>query len=907
MSSALPKSALSLTNMSGGPVLRGKIRTPQGLRDAFAEYFAAQGHAVVPSSSLVATGDPTILFANSGMVQFKDVFAGTEKRPYKRALSCQKCLRVSGKHNDFEQIGRTARHHTFFEMLGNFSFGDYFKRDAIRYAWQFLTEVIGLPKSLLWVSVHENDNEARHLWSEMTDVPPERIIGLGDDSNLWAMGDRGPWGYCSEIFCYIGEFPDKQSNEEFLKDDGTYLEIWNLVFMQFYRHADGSVTNLPLQCIDTGMGLERLASVVQGVPSNFDTDDLRGIIGVVERLTGIVYEGLTYDKAKASSSEQFERDVAMRVIADHSRASAFMIADGVAPGNEGESYVLRRLIRRAIRFGTELTFKNGPFMADTVAHVIASMGQAYPQLVQERDRILTLVHQEEERFRSTLDNGVALLDQALEGKSIGFRLAGDLAFKLYDTFGFPVDLTRDVLVQRGMTLDEDGFNTALDLQRERSRAVGMGGAAEDLAGFFAQVGDPGLTKFVGYTELEVESAITLIGPIGSDGLQPIFVEATPFYAEMGGQVGDSGTIKIAGDVYTVVTTKKIGAGAFAHFVEVGSGNNPPLAESLRGTVVKLVVDRERRIAIARHHSATHLLNGALRKILGGHVLQRGSFVNETRLRFDFSHDEAIPVELLTEIESVVNKEVQSNYTVVTEEMEITTAKSRGAVATFGEKYGDVVRVVEIGPSSVELCGGTHVAAAGEIGCFVLQSEGSVSAGVRRIEGVVGQSGVAALQELQTTTRDLCGLLKSSSTTLVSKVEGLLNENKSLQKEVRVREQQIAKLFGRSLKNETQLTGNGTRFHASIVDTSSKDLLLDIASELVASIGSGVVVVCSKELQAIAVKVSKDLSGKIHAGNLVQKLSEITGGKGGGRPDSAFLGGADAETFGVALEQVGSLF
>jgi alanyl-tRNA synthetase len=882
---------------------RGKIQSLQGLRSAFCEYFVSKGHTSVSSSSLIATGDPSLLFVNSGMVQFKNVFAGHEKRLYNRAVTCQKCLRVSGKHNDFENIGKTARHHTFFEMLGNFSFGDYFKQDAIKYAWEFLTEIIGLPKSLLWVSVHERDEEARILWQKNTDILPERIVKLGDASNLWAMGDQGPWGYCSEIFCYIGQAPDEQNIDEFMKDDGTYLEIWNLVFMEFFRHANGEITKLPLQCIDTGMGLERLASVVQGVQSNFDTEDLRSIIRLLEDMTGIQYDGSSFCREESSSESKYDTDVAMRVIADHSRAVAFLIADGIVPGNEGENYVLRRLLRRAIRFGAELNLSE-PFMKHTVRQVIHSMGESYPELHQHKEKILALVDQEEARFRVTLDHGISLLNEALVGKASGYTLPGDIAFKLYDTFGFPVDLTRDVLFQLGMFLDDEGYAKSLEAQRERSR-VGSSSFFGDGLSQIVSSKDCGSSRFTGYDSLEEQAKIVAVLPPGADNLQPLFVTDTPFYAEMGGQIGDSGTVTIGGINYPVVTTRKIDTGAFAHFINLSQGL-PPLDARQEGESVILRVDAVSRQRICVHHSATHILNSVLRKVLGSHVIQRGSYVADGGLRFDFSHSSAVSHSDIKNIENIINEEIRSNHPVVTQELTLDAAKALGAIATFGEKYGEIVRVVQIG-QSIELCGGTHVKSSGEIGFFMIESEGSVSAGVRRIEGKAGKAGILAFQESHNILHDLSGVFKTSAKQLTNKVEALVTENKLLIKELKARDSLIARLVAKDLAMNpsvvsTSATGN-IKLVAANVEITSKELMLDIASEVLTIVGSGVVVVASKQLGAVVIKVSKSLTSYVSANELVKSLAPILGGKGGGKPDSAFIGGVEPNCIDEALTKI----
>jgi alanyl-tRNA synthetase len=862
------------------------ITSVDQLRKLFVEYFESQGHTVVESAPLLAKNDPTLLFVNSGMVPFKDVFAGRETRPYSRAISCQKCLRVSGKHNDFEQIGQTRRHHTFFEMLGNFSLGDYFKEDAIKFAWTFLTEKVGLPRTHLWVSVHKSDDEAKVLWQKVAGVESERIIDLGDDTNLWAMGDVGPWGYCSEIFMYIGDNPQAQSREEFLKDDGTYLEVWNLVFMQYFRDSSGQDTLLPKPCIDTGMGLERLASVVVGAKSNYDTPDFQVIISKIEQLAKVSYRGDRYEVPAAEADQAYRQDVAMRVIADHTRAASFLIADGVAPGNEGASYVLRRLIRRAIRYGQELRL-DSLFMHEVAETVIAQMGTAYPELKSARSMISELLRAEEERFRLTLKNGLELLRAEIERYRTEKIFPGQIAFQLYDTFGFPLDLTQDVLKEEGMSLEKAGFDAAMEQQRERSRSaaqhgpelmLGTGGASEP-------------TQFVGYAELESTGTLLQVSPL-KDGKMALIFDRTPFYAEMGGQIGDSGQIELGDVRFAVETTQKLEDGRFAHCGVVLQGD---LEQSSVGSEARLTVDLARRHKIATHHSATHLLNAALRTVLGDHVIQRGSFVSDSRLRFDFSHFRSVSHPEMREITQFMNEQIRSNYAVTTIEMPIEEAKHRGALATFGEKYGETVRVVQIGPRSVELCGGTHVQRSGDIGIQLVVSEGSVSSGIRRIEVVAGSSALDEIELRKEIMEKLGTNLKTGVEELPDKVASLLAEVKKLQKDLRQREEKLAASVVRSLVVDAQLLPNSVKVVVATVDADSREFLLDVAAGVINMLGAeSIAVVGSSTMQSYVVKIGKTLLAQYHAGEIVEHLVASAGGKGGGRPDSAFWGGIPQE-------------
>ncbi len=767
------------------------------VRAAFIDYFTQSSHVVVPSSNLVLQNDPTLLFANSGMVQFKETFAGTETRSYTRAVSVQKCLRVSGKHNDLDDVGRTRRHHTFFEMLGNFSFGDYFKEDAIKFGWEFVTKILNLPKSKLWVTVHESDDEAERLWASVTDIAPQRIVRLGDKSNLWSMGEVGPWGYSSEIFYYQGDDVADQSLDEFLKDDGTYLEIWNLVFMQYYRDAEGITTTLPRPCIDTGMGLERVAAILEGKKATYDTASFQLLIRKVEALSGRTYVGSCYKGEPLVDS--YDTDVSMRVVADHVRAAAFLITDGVAPGNEGHSYVLRRILRRAIRHGLKLGIDE-PFMSDMAAVLIEDMGIAYPELITKSRLIRELVAQEEEQFRRTLRGGLQLLSRWMDDHASVFVIDGEVAFQLYDTFGFPLDLTQDIAEEHGLSVDVEHFNGQMALQRQRSR----GAAAQKGSVKGKEATDLGVSasRFVGYGNLENESVVTFAGPVG-DGRWGIAVEETPFYAEMGGQVGDSGLILVGDSEFSVVDTVRRGAGII-HVIE-----SAIVGADIHGKVGVLRVNEDRRRAIEQHHSATHLFHYALRKVLGVHVAQRGSLVTPHRLRFDFSHFKALGSEELYEVVSLVNQRIRENAPVEVEELPYDKAISRGALAFFGDKYGDTVRVVSIGTNSVELCGGTHTHRSGDIGGAVILTEGSIASGVRRIEAVVGDAAVKAIWDQNMLIQQVSGVVKGNESNLLEKVNQTVGAVREIKGELKQLQNHLVLHLTNSLLSSAHSEGTGT--------------------------------------------------------------------------------------------------
>ena len=852
------------------------------LRTAFLEFFKGHGHAVVPSSSLVPGNDPTLLFTNAGMVQFKDVFLGKESRSYSRAASSQRCVRAGGKHNDLENVGYTARHHTFFEMLGNFSFGDYFKREAIRYAWDFITGTLGIPPERLWVTVYEEDDGAAEIWLKEIGVDPARFTRMGMKSNFWAMGDTGPCGPCTEIFYDHGPGieggPPGSPNE----DGDRYVEIWNLVFMQYDRSADGTMTPLPKPSVDTGMGLERIAAVMQGVHSNYEIDLFQQLIVSAAEVTG------TADRQSTS----------LRVIADHIRASAFLIADGVLPSNEGRGYVLRRIIRRAIRHGFMLGQRE-PFFHKIVATLDQEMGDAYPELRAQRTHIERVLKQEEERFAETLAQGMALLDGAI-GKLSGQQIPGETVFRLYDTFGFPVDLTNDIARERGLTIDEAGFEAAMEEQRTRARAASKFGV--DLR---AGVTIEGETAFIGY-EHECSSGRIVALFRGQEPVQAlsageegqVVLDATPFYAESGGQVGDRGTL-VAGDARFVVTdTRKLGK-SHVHVGRLESG-------ALRvGVAVEAVVDHALRQATRLNHSATHLLHAALRQVLGTHVTQKGSLVAPDRLRFDFSHYSAVTPDELAEIERLVNAEIRANAAAETRLMKFDDAVAAGAMALFGEKYDDDVRVLRIGDFSTELCGGTHVSRAGDIGLFKIVSEGGVAAGVRRIEAVTGQGAFDHVLQTEHRLRDVAGLVRGSRDDVEEKVRQLLERSRRLEKEVAQLKDKLASGQGRDVAAEAATVG-GLKVVATIIEGADAAALRNAVDQLKSRLGSAVIVLGSADADGkvtLIAGVTADATSRVKAGELVNFVAQQVGGRGGGRPDLAQAGGTQAAQLPAAMQSV----
>ncbi|WP_131076693.1 alanine--tRNA ligase [Klebsiella quasipneumoniae] len=860
------------------------------IRQAFLDFFHSKGHQVVASSSLVPHNDPTLLFTNAGMNQFKDVFLGLDKRNYSRATTAQRCVRAGGKHNDLENVGYTARHHTFFEMLGNFSFGDYFKQDAIKYAWELLTgeNWFALPKEKLWVTVYETDDEAYDIWANEVGVPRERIIRIGDNKgapfasdNFWQMGDTGPCGPCTEIFFDHGDHiwgGPPGSPEE---DGDRYIEIWNIVFMQFNRQADGTMEPLPKPSVDTGMGLERIAAVLQHVNSNYDIDLFRDLIASVAKVTGAT------DLTNKS----------LRVIADHIRSCAFLIADGVIPSNENRGYVLRRIIRRAIRHGNMLGAKD-TFFWKLVAPLIAVMGSAGEELKQQQAQVEQVLKTEEEQFARTLERGLALLDEELS-KLKGDTLDGETAFRLYDTYGFPVDLTADVCRERNIKVDEAGFEAAMEEQRRRAReSSGFG------ADYNAMIRVDGASEFKGYDHLELNGKVTALFIDGkavdsvSAGQEAVVIlDQTPFYAESGGQVGDKGELKGAGFSFAVSDTQKYGQ-AIGHIGKVASG-------SLKvGDAVQADVDEARRQRIRLNHSATHLMHAALRQVLGTHVAQKGSLVNDKALRFDFSHFEAMKPEEIRAVEDLVNAQIRRNLAIETNIMDIDAARASGAMALFGEKYDDRVRVLRMGDFSTELCGGTHAARTGDIGLFRITSESGTAAGVRRIEAVTGEGAMAMLHAQSDQLSDIAQLLKGDSHNLGEKVRAALERTRQLEKELQQLKEQAAAQESANLSSKAEEI-NGVKLLVSELAGVEPKMLRTMVDDLKNQLGSTVVVlatVADGKVSLIA-GVSKDVTDRVKAGELVGMVAQQVGGKGGGRPDMAQAGGTDASALPAALASV----
>ncbi|MGH1462908.1 MAG: alanine--tRNA ligase [Neptuniibacter sp.] len=845
--------------------------TSAEIRQAFLDFFKQQGHEIVASSSLIPANDPTLMFTNAGMVQFKDVFLGSDKRNYSRATSSQRCVRAGGKHNDLENVGYTARHHTFFEMLGNFSFGDYFKQDAINFAWTFLTEVMGLPKERLWVTVHHSDDEAERIWKEEIGVDPERFSKL-DEDNFWSMGDTGPCGPCTEIFFDHGAdvWGGPPGSPE--EDGDRYIEIWNVVFMQYNRSADGEMTPLPKPSVDTGMGLERIAAVMQNVHSNYEIDMFQSLLGATAEAVG------TSDLGNKS----------LRVIADHIRSCSFLIVDGVLPSNEGAGYVLRRIIRRAVRHGNKLGAK-GAFFNQLVAALVKEMGEAYPELTEKQAQVERVLLKEEEQFAKTLDHGMRLLQEAIDNLE-GSVIPGETVFKLYDTYGFPHDLTADVAREHELTIDDDGFEREMDAQRERARAAGK---------FSVDYNDAikleGETSFTGYENLS-GAASTVVAlfkegdavdklQAGESGL--VVLNETPFYAESGGQVGDTGVLSATAATFTVTNCTKEAKNNL-HHGSVASG-------SLKvGDKVAPQVDAERRQSIALNHSATHLLHEALRVVLGEHVQQKGSLNDDERLRFDFSHFEAMTDEEVFTVEKLVNDQIRLNTPVVTEIMEIEAAKAKGAAALFGEKYDDEVRVLSMGGDfSIELCGGTHAKRTGDIGLLKITSEGGVAAGVRRIEAVTGESALTYFAE--------------QKNQFEQKLQDQQAKTRLLEKELEQMKAKLAAAKGADLASSaTEI--NGIKVLAAQLEGVEPKALRDTIDQLKNKLGNSVVVLAtvSDGKIALAAGVTKELTGKVRAGDLIKELTAKLGGKGGGRPDFAQGGGSDLAALPAALESVTAL-
>ncbi len=860
------------------------------VRSAFLEFFRERGHTVVPSSPLVPGNDPTLLFTNAGMVQFKDVFLGKDKRDYVRATSSQRCVRAGGKHNDLENVGYTARHHTFFEMLGNFSFGDYFKRDAIRFAWDFLTGTLKLDPKRLWVTVFRDDDEAAKIWLEDIGVPKERFSRMGEKSNFWAMGDTGPCGPCSEIFFDHG--PDIPGGPPGSPDeDGDrYVEIWNLVFMQFDRSADGKLTPLPKPSVDTGMGLERIAAVMQGVHSNYDIDLFKNLIRAAADLAG------TSD-LKSSS---------LRVIADHIRACSFLIVDGVLPSNEGRGYVLRRIIRRAVRHGYKLGIQE-PFFYKLVPVLEREMGAAYPELTRGRTHVERVLKQEEERFAETLANGMRLLEEVIAKLPAGNTssiIPGDVVFKLYDTYGFPADLTADIARERSLSIDQVGFDVAMEEQRKRSQDASKFGV--DLR---AGAAIDSRTLFQGYEGLEAEGRVVALlkGGAPVDSLSAgeqgeVILDRTPFYAEAGGQVGDTGVLTAPTGVdFRVEDTQKRGA-AHSHIGRLTSG-------TIRiGDMLSARVDGERRRATALNHSATHLLHAALRKVLGPHVQQKGSLVAPARLRFDFSHFEPITAAQLQEIERLVNAQIRLNTAAETKVMDYEGAVAAGAMALFGEKYEKDVRVLRIGDFSMELCGGTHVARSGDIGFFKITGEGGVAAGVRRIEALTGEAAIEYVEQSETLLKEVAGLLRGSRDDVRDKVRDALERVRQMEKEIRSLKDRLASGQGVDLASGA-VDVRGVKVVATKVDGADAGALRNAVDQLKDKLKSAVVVLASVENPSkvvLVAGVTPDQTGRVKAGELVGAIAAQIGGRGGGRPDFAQAGGSNPAALDGALASVPEL-
>ncbi len=872
------------------------------IRTKFLDYFKGNNHTIVESSSLVPQDDPTLLFVNAGMVQFKRVFMGDDKRDYVRAVTSQKCVRAGGKHNDLENVGYTARHHTFFEMLGNFSFGDYFKEEAIRLAWRFLTKELGLPAEQMWVSVFQDDDEAFELWEKVEDLPKGRIVRLGEKDNFWAMGDTGPCGPCTEIHIDQGEgsSPCDNPNCAVGCDCDRYLELWNLVFMQFERSEDGTMTPLPKPSIDTGMGLERVAAVLQGKVNNYDSDLFAPVICELEKLSNIKY------------GDSQPMDVAMRVIADHARATTFLVADGVLPSNEGRGYVLRRIMRRAVRYGKKLGL-NKPFMDDVTKAVCEEMKGAYPQVDDVKALLEKVVTNEEERFRETLENGLAQLDAKVEElKEAGGKMVidGEFIFKLYDTYGFPFDIVRDISLERGVSFDEAGFNTAMEAQRAKSRASQKGeGVKLQDEGVKALADEGKKAQFLGYEGTEAKSIIE--GLLSNSGLSvesigvgergKVFVSETPFYAEAGGQMGDTGEICWTGGKGIVTSTAAEGEGIILHdiFVEEGS-----LAVGLE---VQLSVNSEERKATAGNHTATHILHAALQQVLGDHVKQSGSLVGPERLRFDFTHFSQVSRDELSQIETLVNKQIRENMVVKTELLTKDEAISQGATALFGEKYDEDVRVVSLGGFSKELCGGTHVGATGEIGLFVILSEGGIAAGVRRIEALTGRAAIAYVQKVMNTQAQVGDILSCKVDETVSKVEGLLGTIKEGEKKI---EQLAGQLTSSGLDDllKNSLEVGGLKVIAAEVTLENQKALRELGDKVRDNLDSGIAVLGGAvgDKVALLAIVTKDLTGTIKAGAIVNEVAGIVGGKGGGRPDMAQAGGTMPDKLTEAVGAVPSI-
>ena len=861
------------------------IETSAQLRQAFLDFYASKQHQIVASSSLIPGNDATLLFTNAGMVPFKDVFLGDDVRSYTRATSAQRCVRAGGKHNDLENVGYTARHHTFFEMLGNFSFGDYFKEEAITYAWEFLTNILALPKEKLLVTVYESDDEAYNYWLNEIGVPADKIIRIGDKSadkkyesdNFWSMGDTGPCGPCSEIFYDHGEeiFGGPPGSPD--EDGDRFIEIWNIVFMQYNRHADGTMENLPKPSVDTGMGLERIAAITQGVHSNYEID---------------IFQNLIKDTAKLLECNDLEHK-SLRVIADHIRSCSFLITDGVMPSNEGRGYVLRRIIRRAIRHGHKLEAKSF-FFHKLVASLAEQMGAAYPELVQQQATIEKILRIEEEQFGRTLDRGMALLEDILSDLK-GNTIAGDDVFKLYDTYGFPADLTADIARERALNIDIEGFDAAMAQQRIRAQKASQFGTD-----YNETLKSEHRTNFKGYTRNEMSSTVvelfnneSSVSTLNAGETGMVILDQTPFYAESGGQVGDSGTLILENGVFEVTDTTKLG-NAFAH---------KGIARQTIGlnSRVTAKIDTERRDAIVKNHTATHILHAALRKVLGEHVTQKGSLCDAEKLRFDFSNFEAVTPEELNTVERMVNAQIRSNLGRDTNLMAIDEAKAKGAMALFGEKYDDEVRVVTLGDFSTELCGGVHVNRTGDIGLFKITSESGIAAGVRRIEAVTGEAALNYFEAQEQTLNTIAALVKTEPANVTGKIEQVILRNKELEKELAQFKQKLASAAGADLVSQAK-DYNGVKALIANLEGVEAKSLRGMVDDLKNKMGSGIILLAtaSDNKVSLIAGVTKDLVGRVKSGELVNVAAQEVGGKGGGRPDMAQAGGSQPENLEAAL-------
>ncbi len=871
--------------------------TGNEIRHSFLRFFADRGHQIVPSASLIPANDPTLLFTNAGMVPFKNIFLGIERPTHRRVVDSQKCLRVSGKHNDLEEVGRDTYHHTFFEMLGNWSFGDYYKKEAIRWAWELLTEVWKLPKPKLWATVYTTDDEADEWWRTQTDIDPRQILRFAEKDNFWEMGETGPCGPCSEIHIDRGPQACELANtpgHTCAVNGGCprYIELWNLVFIQYNRNADQSLDDLPETHVDTGMGLERIVSVLQDVPGNYDSDLLRDIITFTEGLG---------DKRYGDTSEQ---DVSFRVIADHARTAAFAIADGVVPTNEGRGYVLRRIMRRALRHGRLLGFE-GPFFSQVAGSVVQLLGPAYPELVERRDYLTEVIHTEETRFSETLDKGLALLEQEIHDlrQRNATILSGETAFRLYDTYGFPLDMTEDFLSSEGFSVDQDEFQAALEEQRARARE-GQKGSISTSTG----LSDSDVrSSFVGDRQAEHESEVCLLlvdgqprrDAVGEGEALDLITAETPFYGESGGQVGDTGTIRTSrGDLIEVLDTLKPQPSLIVHKGRVVQG------AVQTGDAVQLSIDAPRREAIRLNHSATHIMHSALREILGSHVRQAGSLVTPGRLRFDFTHTSPVKDDVLDEIETLVNHHIRENAAVTSEEMSFTDALQKGALAFFGEKYGEIVRVLRMGDFSTELCGGTHVSRTGDVGLFKFRAETGVASGIRRVEAVTGEGALDWVRQREHVLKDMGRILKGSEEDALERLEKLLSRQHELEKQLAQLQSQLAGSQSDAIASQVRQT-NGVNVIASRVEGVDQKALREMADTLRDKHQPAVIVLGATNGAKVSLlaAVSKDLVQQYHAGKIIKEIAPLVGGGGGGRPDFAQAGGKDPKRLDEALQKV----